>query len=274
MRALVLLLLWVSLAAAQVVPDVYIVELQGSPGAAFASKDNARAVASDRLARIDAEQASVRRAIEAQQAQVIADVDIVANALIVRVPDSLAGNLSSIPGVARVYPVVEMRLELDRVQVIHKVTDAIQRIGGVEAAGAGIKIGIIDTGIDVQHPGFQDNTLPKLPGYPRVLRESDLQYTNSKVIVARRYSDQAGDSADAEGHGTAVAMAAAGIRQQAPFGVVFLERPALAGRFTVRVLRFIFSTGRGSRSAAFLLPRAPAVRRGLPLPTFSANSWP
>ena len=61
MRVLSLLLLWVSLAIAQVVPGVYIVELQGPPGASFASKDNRRAVAQDRLARINAEQAAVRR---------------------------------------------------------------------------------------------------------------------------------------------------------------------------------------------------------------------
>jgi subtilisin family serine protease len=270
MRSSILLLFWISVAAAQVVPDVYIVELQSSPAAAFASKDNRRAVASDRLANINAEQATVRRAIEGQQAQVIGDVDMVANALIVRVPDALAAGLSSVPGVARVYPVVEMRLELDRVQVIHKVTDAIQRIGGARAAGEGIKIGIIDTGIDITHPGFQDNTLAELPGYPRAIRESDLRHTNRKVIVARRYSDEPGDSADPEGHGTAVAMAAAGVPHQAPFGFISGVAPrAYLGNYSV-------ADGSGGllNSAGVLKALDDAVLDGMDVINMSLGSEP
>ena len=56
-------------------------------------------------------------------------------------------------------------------------------MGGAPSAGAGIRIGIIDSGIDQNHPGFQDSLLKPPPGFPK----GDATYTNHKVIVARSY---------------------------------------------------------------------------------------
>jgi subtilisin family serine protease len=89
-----------------------------------------------------------------------------------------------------------------------------------------VKIAILDTGIDQQHPAFQDPSLPMPAGYPRCTG-NDCAFTNNKVIVARSYVQQlaAGSSTlnpaadsrpddysarDRVGHGTAVASAAAG----------------------------------------------------------------
>ena len=65
-----------------------------------------------------------------------------------------------------------------------------ERAGGMERAsagksqaGAGIKIGIIDSGIDQNHAGFQDPSLQPRRAFPK----GDAAYTNSKVIVARSY---------------------------------------------------------------------------------------
>ena len=96
---------------------------------------------------------------------------------------------------------------------------------------SGIKIAVIDSGIDQTHPAFQDPLLTPPPGFPKCLPE-DCSFTNNKVIVARSYirqqaagtaPDPAADSRpddysprDHFGHGTAVAMVAAGETNTGP----------------------------------------------------------
>ncbi len=102
-------------------------------------------------------------------------------------------------------------------------------MGGVSNAGAGIKIGIIDSGIDQTHPAFQDKSLTPPAGFPKCTNNhpEDCNYTNNKVIVARSYirqqsagtnpSNVAANSIpddysprDRQGHGTGTASSAAG----------------------------------------------------------------
>ena len=70
-------------------------------------------------------------------------------------------------------------------------------IGGQNNAGAGIKIGIIDTGIDAgsvhSNPAFLDTGFTAPSGFPKCnaavapyAADCNL-YTNNKVIVARSY---------------------------------------------------------------------------------------
>src|SRR5205085_6299870 len=134
-----------------------------------------------------------------------------------------------IPGVSYVVPVAKARPTLDRAVGLMNVPGAWSALGGASQAGAGMKIGIIDSGIDQNHPGFQDATLTPPPGFPK----GDTAYTNTKVIVARSYvqqdlapgfaafpdqTDPASFSQpddctprDRIGHGTAIAMIAAGV---------------------------------------------------------------
>ncbi|HZP93182.1 MAG TPA: S8 family serine peptidase [Burkholderiales bacterium] len=192
---------------AQVVPDRYIVELTSRPAVGVA-RANARA-----------EQARVRPALERSGARVLASLDTVANALIVAVPDTLAPRLAGVSGVARVHPVRLARPYLDHALALHKVSDAWAAIGGSAHAGAGIKIAIIDSGIAQDHPAFQSSTLAMPPGFPRANSARDLAYTNNKVIVARNYVSL-GTPQDAFGHGTAVAMEAAGAPVAGPLGTI------------------------------------------------------
>ena len=68
-------------------------------------------------------QQRIRRSLEAQSAQVVDSLDTVANGFIVRIPDSQAHVLSSIPGVIRVSRVHRARLLLDRAVILHRLAD-------------------------------------------------------------------------------------------------------------------------------------------------------
>jgi minor extracellular serine protease Vpr len=74
---------------------------------------------------------------------------------------------------------------------------------GAATAGAGVKVAIIDTGIDATHPCFND------AGYEAQNQLGDRRFTNNKVIVAKVFNNKTpsrGFTAEAiESHGTHVA---------------------------------------------------------------------
>jgi len=77
--------------------------------------------------------------------------------------------------------------------------------GGAANAGKGVRVAIVDTGIDQDHPCFDDTGYTAPAGFPR----GQIQYTNNKVIVAKVFNmklNQSGFDAKAvESHGTHVA---------------------------------------------------------------------
>ncbi len=70
-------------------------------------------------------------------------------------------------------------------------------------AGAGVRVGVIDSGIDADHPCFDDT------GYPAQDQTGDPDLTNDKVIVAEVYNNKAANqglsAAAVDSHGTHVA---------------------------------------------------------------------
>ena len=223
-RAFIGIILWAAVAFGQVVPNRYVVELAGAPlGAEVRTKG--REALKDRVSAIQTEQARVRALIEQRNGQVLSSVDSLMNALIVNIPDSEASALSSLPGVKRVYPVHLYKMQLDHALPIHHVPDAWARIGGKDKAGAGIKIGILDTGVSPNHPAFQDTTLKPPAGFPRASKPDNLAFTNNKIIVARSYEDiyqetDPDDAQDRNGHGTETAMCAAGVTNTGPYATI------------------------------------------------------
>ncbi len=195
--------------AQDVVPGRYIVELTGEP--AIVHQDRSR-----RRAGIQTEQQSLERVLRTRRATVRARVDTVANALIVDAPDGTS--LAGLPGVLRVEPVRRFEPHLTRALDTHQVPLAWEAIGGIEKAGAGIKIGILDSGFNTSHEGFKANGMTAPEGFPRASPESNLQFTNGKIIVARTFDN--GSIEDTTGHGTGVAMAAAGTQHQSPRGTI------------------------------------------------------
>jgi subtilisin family serine protease len=167
-----------------------------------------------RLAGIEAQQDLLeRRIVEAvPEAKVTWRYRVVLNGLAVVVPQRAVPQLERIPGVRELYPSVQFRPSLDRsVPAIHAPA-----LWGptLTTAGQGMKIAIIDDGIDQRHPFFDPTGYTMPPGYPK----GQTAYTTSKVIVARsfpapapraRYSELPFDPENSE-HGTHVAGIAAG----------------------------------------------------------------
>ena len=241
---LIHLVLLFPLLVSAAVPNRYIVEMSGDPVAVHVAR-RARAAgirgeeARLRRLQIREEQRPVRARLEAAEAEILGSVDTVANAFIVSIPDGKAAQLASIPGVIRVHPVRKFKPLLDHALPLHHVPEAWRQVG-IDNAGAGVKIAVIDTGIDISHAGFQDSSLPIPSGFPRANSDSDLAFTNRKVIVARSYADLF-DTVDPDisprdhiGHGTATAMAAAGVENTGPLATISGVAPkAYLGNYKV-----------------------------------------
>ncbi|MBI4873389.1 MAG: hypothetical protein HY822_02010, partial [Acidobacteria bacterium] len=189
----VLLALAVALAgfgAPRTVPGICIVELQGEPGV---ERNVRRAVAEVRRA-MEGRRPAVRRGQRdwirrsgLNDRAILTTMDTIFNAVVVRVSPAERARLAGLPGVIGVYPVQEHVPTMDRAVVLHGVRAAWERMPAEARGGAGQKIGIIDSGIELTHPAFQDPDLRMPPGFPKVAREEDREFTTNKIIVARNY---------------------------------------------------------------------------------------
>jgi parallel beta-helix repeat protein len=155
-------------------------------------------------------------------AEVQGSVSNVLNAVIVRVPASQYNAVRGLSGVKKVYFSRPQRLLLDTSAALMNAEGLWTDSGGKAQAGRGIKIGIIDTGVDITNPMMIDSSLVPPAGFPK----GESSFTNSKVIVARNYisllaNRQTVRSAiDEVGHGTFVAGAAAGNQVSAPLATI------------------------------------------------------
>ena len=234
MKRLFVLLLCLPAFSADTVSNRFLVELSNESVGAHVARSAPRGAARGLLhtpaagqhrALVRSQQATVRTAIQAAEGKVLGAVETVANALMVEIPDAKASRLASIPGVLKVYPVYTFRLVLDHALPLHHVPQAWSQVG-ISNAGAGIKIALIDTGIDIGHPGFADAGFTMPAGFPLADSQLDLQYTNKKVIVARSYaslflsSDPDPSAADHVGHGTATAMVSGGVSNAGPLATI------------------------------------------------------
>lgn len=245
-RSFVTLILFFAFASALCaarVPRRYLVELSTEPVAERVTREHARdgmrgQVATAHRARVR-DQQRLARARLGSQFVVLDSVDTVSNALLVETPTDDPAALRSLPGVLRVRPVRTLHMLMDRAVNVHKVSEAWNQVG-YGNAGAGVKIAIIDSGIDITHPAFLDPSLTMPAGFPKVTNSTDQQYTNSKVIVARSYvnllpgRDPDRSAQDHVGHGTALAMVSAGARSDGPLASIAGIAPkAFVGNYKV-----------------------------------------
>lgn len=162
--------------------------------------------------------ASTQRVLAARLGDEIPDMQIqrrysvVVDGFAVSLPQSELGRLEGADGVARVYPSVAYR-ELRSSSPGFIGATALWG-SKLATAGQGMKIGIIDDGIDRTHPYFNPRGYRMPKGFPKGQRK----FTTAKVIVARafaprtpkwRYAGRPFDPLNSE-HATHVAGIAAG----------------------------------------------------------------
>lgn len=176
----------------------------------------------------------------APRVNVTGEFDLSLNAIAVQLNGTPLNVLAKAPMVNRVeyqglyYPTAD-----DPDLGIIRATQAWALNGGAPNAGAGIKVAIVDSGIDFTHPCFSD------AGYATQTQLGDNRFTNNKVIVAKvfinklnqgNYTAQAIDS-----HGTHVAgtvacnydtpATASGVA--IPYGISGVAPKALLGNYNV-----------------------------------------
>jgi subtilisin family serine protease len=166
----------------------YALVLEDAPLAEVAVSREALSNASVRRhrARIGSAQAVVRRDLESRRVRITGAADTLVNAVFVATRAEDAGKLQGIPGVAYVRELLPMRRNLNRAADLVKAPAAWDALGGKTNAGAGVKIAIVDSGIDHTHAAFQDSALQAPAGFPKCAGD-DCAYTNSKIIAARSY---------------------------------------------------------------------------------------
>ncbi len=192
-------------------------------------------------ARIAVEQRAFRRELTRTlpEARVRWSYRLVANGFAVVLPRAKVPLLRELPGVRDVFASASYVPQLDQ---------SPQQIGatalwgaGLETAGQGVKIGVIDTGVDPEHAFFDPVGYTMPAGFPK----GQQRFTNAKVIVARafpppgaRYENAAlAFDGDNSSHGTHVAGIAAGnARTQATGRTVSGVAPrALIGNYKALV---------------------------------------
>ncbi len=108
---------------------------------------------------------------------------LVANGLAVVVPRGAEATLAKLPGVAAVWP--NVRYHSLRVSGGPGQIGADKLWGATFAyAGNGMKIGIIDDGLDATNPYFNPSGFTYPPGFPK----GQTQFTTPKVIVQRTFA--------------------------------------------------------------------------------------
>jgi subtilisin family serine protease len=137
---------------------------------------------------------------------------IVLSGLAVTLPERQLARLSSVAGVAGVVPSTRYSAAADRPSPARALAAATA--AGLASDGTGIKIAILDEGVDQRHPFFD----PAGYSYPAGFPKGNTAYTTPKVIAARAFppASPAWKSAalpfdpDWSEHGTHVAGIAAG----------------------------------------------------------------
>lgn len=193
----------------------------------------ARTATAQRSKLIEAQE-KVRSALADRKIPVMGSAQTLLNAIFVSASPDRVGELRALPGVAGVVPMARMTRKLNQAINLVNAPAGWAAVGGTSGAGAGMKIAVIDTGIDETHPGFQDPSLSMPAGFPKTGNANDATHATTKIIAVRSFVAQLAipsdnpaatlpddlSSRDRVGHGTAVAMIAAGVSHSSPLGTI------------------------------------------------------
>ena len=218
-------------------PDVdnttAIVQLQGDPISTNPSMKpphgrkidfNGQAVRSYR-AQLNARRNEFKRWLRANagRARVTSEYDVSLNAVAVQLNGTPLATIAAAPMVQSAEYNALYHPNLSQSYQIINASAAWTAAGGRAMAGAGIKIGDIDTGIDHTHPFFNPTGFSYPAGFPKCdaadstshTPDQDCEYVSPKVIVAKVFynknQQQNLDAQAIQDHGTHTAGIAAGI---------------------------------------------------------------
>ncbi len=224
--------------------------------------------------RLATSRAAARAQLESLGFESRAETDVVMHTLIGAIPEDSLESAARLPGVVAVHRARTFHKSLDGALPLINAFTGWLLLGGESNAGRGMKAGIIDTGVDINHPMLQDYSMTPPTGFPK----GDTALTNNKVIVARSYValngsvSQPPTAQDRDGHGTFVAAIATGRRVFAPFATIAGVAPAAyVGNYRV------FSSpefGGSTTDAAIVAAINDAVADGMNVLNLSLGSIP
>ncbi len=178
----------------QIVPGRYTLILEDPPvSSRYATRAQMRSSAANAYRQqVKSRQQTMLGELKLRRFQVVGSASAVLNAIFVTADPSRLPELAAIPGVRAVKPMRRFKATMNTAAQLIAAPSAWTALGGPSNAGRGIKIGIIDSGIDQTHPAFANTDLDMPSGYPVCTsgHAEDCSYTNNKVIVARSYVRQ------------------------------------------------------------------------------------
>ncbi len=171
--------------------------------------------------------AQVRAAIP--QAQIQEHYSILLDGFTVQLPAKALPKLARLRAVTKIYPSLTYTRTMDRGPSVIHATDLQAATGD---KGQGMKIAVVDTGVDPSSPFLDPTGFAYPPGFPK----GDAKQTTAKVIVARVFPGSVRDANSnkafdkTEPHGTHVSGIAAGDEgTNAPAGPDHPATPNLSG---------------------------------------------
>src|SRR5438477_2802546 len=209
-----------------------IVQLKGDPVSKFSSKSapgkkidfNNNNVKSYR-AQLAARRNDLKQWLQtyAPKAKITSQYDISLNAVAVQLNGTSRDMIAGAPMVQQVQYNALYHPDLSESHKIINADGAWNAAGGRSNAGAGIKIGDIDTGIDETHPFFDPAAFSYPSGFPKCdaadsathKANQNCEHVSPKVIVAKVFNNKLNqngfDAAAVQDHGTHTAGIAAGV---------------------------------------------------------------
>ena len=170
-----------------------------------------------------------QRSFEAQAAAIYPGLNIVAelrklvNMVSIKAPGNQVAKMAALPGLKHFQLGRKLHALLDKSVPLINAPALWAQLGGSSVAGKGIKIAIVDTGIDITNPLFSDAGFKAPAGFPM----GDTAFTNNKVISAKAFVEDASTPEDQFGHGTNVAGIVAGdLNTPTPLGPISGVAPA------------------------------------------------
>jgi minor extracellular serine protease Vpr len=210
-----------------------IVQLKGAPVSTYTGTKpspgrkinfNSTAVRSYR-AQLAAERNTFRNWLQVNAPKVVitSQYDISLNAVAVQLNGTSLAMIAAAPMVQQVQYNAVYHPDLSQSYKVINASGAWSAAGGRSNAGAGIKIGDIDTGIDQNHPFFDPTGFSYPAGFPKCdaadstthASNTNCKYVSPKVIVAKVFNNKAGvsglDAQAVQDHGSHTAGIAAGV---------------------------------------------------------------